>query len=88
MANKYSKVRQNPVPTSSDDNIELEWEIIADLGFWNYAVQVAWIAHHIIAYRSGKMKMHKIVLIVWDKVIIKINPSDRLKWIITFRLKS
>lgn len=88
MANKNNKVRQHTPSAPSDDNIELEGEIISDLWFGNYAVQVPWIAHHIIAYRSGKMKMHKIVLIVWDKVVIKINPSDWLKWIITFRLKS
>ncbi len=71
-----------------EETIELEWEIVWELWFGNYSVQVPWIAHTIIAYRSGKMKLNKIALIIWDKVLVKINPDDRSKWIIAFRLKN
>lgn len=41
--------------------------------------------HEILAYLSGRMRMHKIRLIPGDKVLVEISPYDLTKGRIIFR---
>ncbi|HMY80983.1 MAG TPA: translation initiation factor IF-1 [Candidatus Absconditabacterales bacterium] len=66
-------------------DVELTGTIEQDLGFGNYGVQIEGLDQIIVAYVGGKMKMRKIRVMVGDKVMVKINPNDRSKGIITYR---
>jgi translation initiation factor IF-1 len=48
-------------------------------------VRIEGIDQTITAYVGGKMKMRKIKVIVGDTVMVKINPDDWSKGIITYR---
>lgn len=74
-----------PRKKNNNDDVELAWVIEQDLWFGNYGVKIDGIESMITAYVGGKMKMRKIKVIVWDTVMVKINPDDRSKGIITYR---
>lgn len=81
---------QKPVKTfeprkKNSNDVELSWFIDHDLWFGNYSVKIEWIDQQITAYVWGKMKMRKIKVLVGDMVMVKINPDDWSKWIITYR---
>ncbi len=42
--------------------------------------------HELLAHLSGKMRMHKIRLVIGDRVRIEMSPYDLNKGRITFRL--
>ena len=42
--------------------------------------------HELLAHLSGKMRMHKIRLVIGDKVRVEMSPYDLTKGRITFRL--
>lgn len=81
---KVHKPYEPKVKHNSDD-VELAGIIEQDLGFGNYGVKIDGIDQMITAYVWWKMKMRKIKVIVWDTVVVKINPDDRSKWIIVYR---
>ncbi len=74
-----------PRRKKDSNDVELPGVIEQDLWFGNYGVKIDWIDQLIIAYVAWKMQMRKIKVIVWDSVMVKINPDDRSKWIITYR---
>ena len=43
--------------------------------------------HEILAYTSGKMRKHRIRVLVGDKVNVEMTPYDLSKGRITFRFK-
>ena len=43
--------------------------------------------HDIIAYMSGKMRMHRIRILAGDRVSVELTPYDLTKGRITFRHK-
>ncbi|HEX9809619.1 MAG TPA: translation initiation factor IF-1 [Alphaproteobacteria bacterium] len=43
--------------------------------------------HEILAYTSGKMRKHRIRVLVGDKVNVEMTPYDLTKGRITFRFK-
>ena len=75
-----------PKPPKDGDWLEMDWEVIQHIMWFDYFINVEWI-WKVKAYASGKMKFNKITITVWDKVKVKINPNDRTQWIITFRYK-
>lgn len=84
IAQKPQKTFEPRVKKDSND-VELSGIIEQDLGFGNYAVRIEGIDQTITAYVGGKMKMRKIKVIVGDTVMVKINPDDWSKGIITYR---
>jgi translation initiation factor IF-1 len=74
-----------PKRKKDSTDVELQGVIEQDLWFGNYGVKIDGIDQIITAYVGGKMKMRKIKVIVGDIVMVKINPDDRSKWIITYR---
>ena len=84
IAQKPQKVFETRVKKDSND-VELSGIIEQDLWFGNYAVRIEGIDQTITAYVGGKMKMRKIKVIVGDTVMVKINPDDWSKGIITYR---
>jgi translation initiation factor IF-1 len=43
--------------------------------------------HEVLAYASGKMRKHRIRVLVGDKVNVEMTPYDLTKGRITFRFK-
>jgi len=43
--------------------------------------------HEVLAYTSGKMRKHRIRVLVGDKVNVEMTPYDLTKGRITFRFK-
>ena len=79
-----------PAPSKNTDDIEMEWMMIQDLGFGNYSIRLDDTDIIITAYIGGKMKMNlkwRNILLVGDRVRVKLSQQDRSKWIITFRLR-
>ena len=74
-----------PKKKKESTDVELPGVIEQDLWFGNYGVKIDGIDQLITAYVGWKMQMRKIKVIVWDTVLVKINPDDRSKWIITYR---
>ena len=89
-ATKKTLNPNGPAPSKNTDDIEMEWMMIQDLGFGNYSIKLDDTDTVITAYIWGKMKMNlkwRNILLVGDRVRVKLSQQDRSKWIITFRLR-
>ncbi|NOX20943.1 MAG: translation initiation factor IF-1 [Nitrospirae bacterium] len=68
------------------DNIEVQGEIIEALPNAMFRVRLE-SGQEIIAYVSGKMRMHFIKILPGDKVLVEMSPYDLTKGRITYRYK-
>jgi translation initiation factor IF-1 len=74
---------------SSDDNkqtIELEGKVIESLPNGVFRVQLD-AGQVILGHLAGKMRIHKIRVLLGDKVLIEVTPYDLSKGRITRRLR-
>lgn len=72
-----------------EEKIEVEWVIVKALPDLVFDVQLPeefWWGI-IKGYLSGKMRLHYIKLIEWDKVLVELSPYNLSQWRITFRKK-
>ena len=69
-----------------DDLIQTEGLITRSLGFGNFEIKCE-EGHVIQAKMAGRMKKHKIKIMVGDRVKVSISPYDVSHGIITYRLK-
>jgi len=68
---------------TDEDRLEFDAEVIEKLPDNRYRVQVK--EHIILAYVSGKMKMHSITIAVGDRVRVELTPYDLSRGRIVFR---
>ena len=68
----------------SKEYLELEGEVEELLPSTNFKVKLT-DGRTILAYLSGKMRMHRIRLLPGDKVKVKVSPYDLEKGIIVYR---
>ena len=66
--------------------VEFTGKVIDVLPNSTFKVQVDDTAHQLICYMGGKLKQHKIKVILGDNVRIEVSPYDLTKGRITFRL--
>lgn len=66
--------------------IEFTGTVIDVLPNSTFKVQVDQSTHELICYMGGKLKQHKIKVILGDNVKIEVSPYDLTKGRITFRL--
>lgn len=66
--------------------IEFTGKVIDVLPNSTFKVQVDDTSHELICYMGGKLKQHKIKVILGDHVRIEVSPYDLTKGRITFRL--
>lgn len=66
--------------------LELEGEVIEVLPGSMYRVRVDDSEHILVCYTSGKLKQHKIKIILGDRVKIEVSPYDLSKGRVTYRL--
>lgn len=71
---------------AKDDIIELEGMVDEVLPGNMFRVKVANMPTLLLCYMGGKLKQHKIRIILGDKVKIEVSPYDLTKGRITYRL--
>lgn len=71
---------------SKSDLIELEGLIEEVLPGNMFRVKVENMSHTLLCYMGGKLKQHKIRIILGDKVSLEVSPYDLTKGRITYRL--
>jgi translation initiation factor IF-1 len=69
-----------------EDNIEVEGKILETLPNAMFKVELE-NGQVILAYVSGKMRMHYIKILPGDKVTVELSPYDLTKGRITYRFK-
>ncbi|MEW6054501.1 MAG: translation initiation factor IF-1 [Nitrospirota bacterium] len=69
-----------------EDNIEVEGKIIETLPNAMFKVELE-NGQVILAYVSGKMRMHFIKILPGDRVTVELSPYDLTKGRITYRFK-
>lgn len=72
---------------SKDDVIEAEGTVLEALPNANFKVELS-NKHVILAYISGKLRMHYIKILPGDNVKIEMSPYDLTKGRIVWRSKS
>jgi translation initiation factor IF-1 len=72
--------------SNKEDLIELTGKVTEVLPNNMFRVAVDSSDHMLIAYLGGKLKQHKIKVILGDKVRIEVSAYDLSKGRITFRL--
>jgi translation initiation factor IF-1 len=71
---------------AKEDNIEVQGTILETLPNAMFRVELE-NGQIILAYVSGKMRMHFIKILPGDKVTIELSPYDLTKGRITYRFK-
>ena len=69
-----------------EDNIEVEGKIVETLPNAMFKVELE-NGQIVLAYVSGKMRMHFIKILPGDRVTIELSPYDLTKGRITYRFK-
>jgi translation initiation factor IF-1 len=71
---------------AKDDIIELTGEVEEVLPGNMFRVRVANMPNPLLCYMGGKLKQHKIRIILGDNVKIEVSPYDLTKGRVTYRL--
>lgn len=71
---------------AKEDSIEVQGTILETLPNAMFKVELE-NGQQILAYVSGKMRMHFIKILPGDKVTIELSPYDLTKGRITYRFK-
>jgi translation initiation factor IF-1 len=71
---------------AKDDIIELTGEVEEVLPGNMFRVKVANVPNPLLCYMGGKLKQHKIRIILGDNVKIEVSPYDLTKGRVTYRL--
>jgi translation initiation factor IF-1 len=71
---------------AKDDIIELTGTVEEVLPGNMFRVKVDNIATVLLCYMGGKLKQHKIRIILGDKVKVEVSPYDLTKGRVTYRL--
>lgn len=66
--------------------LEFEGKVIEVLPNSTFRIQVNEMTHQLICYMGGKLKQHKIKVILGDRVKMEVSPYDLSKGRITYRL--
>ncbi len=69
-----------------EDHIEVEGEVLEALPNAMFKVRLD-SGQEILAYVSGKMRMHYIRILPGDRVVVELSPYDLTKGRITYRHK-
>jgi translation initiation factor IF-1 len=72
--------------STKEDAIEFAGEVTELLPNAMFRVKLE-NGHQVLAYASGKMRKHRIRVLVGDKVNVEMTPYDLTKGRITFRFK-
>ncbi len=71
---------------AKEDAIEVEGKVVETLPNATFRVELE-NGHQILAFVSGKIRMHYIRILPGDKVTVEMSPYDLSKGRITYRYK-
>lgn len=71
---------------AKEELLELTGTVTEVLPNSTFRVKVTNIEHNVLCYMGGKLKQHKIKVILGDNVRVEMSPYDLTKGRITFRL--
>jgi translation initiation factor IF-1 len=71
---------------AKEDLIEMQGEVVENLPNATFKVKLE-NGHVVLAFISGKMRMHYIRILPGDKVTVQLTPYDLSRARITFRAK-
>lgn len=71
---------------AKEELLELTGTVTEVLPNSTFRVKVSNIEHNVLCYTGGKLKQHKIKVILGDNVRVEMSPYDLTKGRITFRL--
>jgi translation initiation factor IF-1 len=71
---------------AKEELLELTGTVTEVLPNSTFRVKVTNIEHNILCYMGGKLKQHKIKVILGDNVRVEMSPYDLTKGRIVFRL--
>jgi translation initiation factor IF-1 len=71
---------------AKDDIIELVGQVEEVLPGNMFRVKIDQVPNPILCYMGGKLKQHKIRIILGDKVKLEVSPYDLTKGRVTYRL--
>ncbi|MEJ2684155.1 MAG: translation initiation factor IF-1 [Candidatus Sulfobium sp.] len=71
---------------AKEDNIEVQGTVLETLPNATFRVELE-NGQTILAYVSGKMRMHFIKILPGDRVTVELSPYDLTKGRITYRFK-
>ena len=71
---------------AKDDILELEGLVDEVLPGSMFRVKIGNMPNPLLCYMGGKLKQHKIRIILGDKVKIEVSPYDLTKGRVTYRL--
>ncbi len=69
-----------------EENIEVQGTVLETLPNATFRVQLE-SGQVVLAYVSGKMRMHFIKILPGDKVLVELSPYDLTRGRITYRFK-
>lgn len=69
-----------------EDNIEVQGKVLENLPNAMFRVELE-SGQVVLAYVSGKMRMHFIKILPGDKVLVELSPYDLTRGRITYRFK-
>ena len=69
-----------------EDNIEVQGTVLETLPNATFRVELEG-GQVVLAYVSGKMRMHFIKILPGDKVLVELSPYDLTRGRITYRFK-
>jgi translation initiation factor IF-1 len=69
-----------------EDAIRVEGTVVEALPNTTFRVELE-NGHRVLAYISGKMRMHFIRILPGDKVVVELSPYDLTRGRIVYRLK-
>jgi len=72
--------------TKNSELIELTGRVKEVLPNSTFRVKVDKLEHQLLCYMGGRLKQHKIKIIMGDNVKIEVSPYDLTKGRITYRL--
>lgn len=70
----------------NSDLLELEGSVTEVLPNSTFRVEIDDTEHQIICYMGGRLKQHKIKVILGDRVKVEVSPYDLTKGRVTYRL--
>jgi len=73
---------------TKESKLELDGKIVEVLPAGKFRVLLLDINTEIVCYKSGKMKMSHISVIVDDSVKVEVSPYDMWQWRIIYRYNS
>ena len=72
--------------TDKKEAIEVEGTVVQALSNGMFSVELA-NGHKVLAYISGKMRVHYIRILLGDRVLVVLSPYDLTRGRITYRFK-